>query len=473
MIAVITVLVLLACWPTSLALHEVWTSWDDMPYTHGYVIALICAWLVWRNGRGFVPADRAHRAPALVALLVTGLAWVFSVRAGVATVQWLLLPLLMLLSIWAAAGQATARRNLFPLAYLYFAMPVWGVVQSILLWGTVYVVRGLLTLAGVPAHFVGNSVQIPAGTFEIAGGCSGLHYTVVALAIAALMGELRDDDWRGRLKLLAIAGTLAVVTNWARVFIIILAGHFTHMQHYLVAQSHESFGWILFAVAMTAFFVLERRMPVGAARPRLPLRSPQRSPASAAFVVGVAGALAVVSALQWLSARPARAATVRITLPGWSESPSAGGWEPVVQRADAQRVTAYVSPRGQLVERREYQFLSQTHKKELGAYGNNYLGGMRALATRTESVASQPMVVHEVSDAQGVLWLVAAGYRVGGLQFASPLPAQIRYAALSLRNLRSEAASLTLLRTACMPDCRAAQAVLDSFLAGIHRGSTP
>src|SRR5690606_24257028 len=129
-----------------------------------------------------------------------------------------------------------------------------------------HVVRGLLRVVGIPSHFIGNDVQIPAGTFEIAGGCSGLHFFVVALAIGALMGEMRGDDWRGRLKLLLLAGALALVCNWLRVFTIILAGHYTHMQHYLVAQSHYGYGWMVFALAMVVFFVLERRIAITANR---------------------------------------------------------------------------------------------------------------------------------------------------------------------------------------------------------------
>ena len=45
-------------------------------------------------------------------------------------------------------------------------------------------VRVLLRTVGIPAYFDGLQFQIPAGSFEIAGGCSGLHFLIVALAIA-------------------------------------------------------------------------------------------------------------------------------------------------------------------------------------------------------------------------------------------------------------------------------------------------
>src|SRR5690606_16830265 len=159
--------------------------------------------------------------------------WVLVVRAGIGIVEWMALPVILILAIWAAFGPAVARRNLFPIGYLYFAIPIWGSVNGLFQSATVVAVRGLLRVVGVPSHFNGNFVEIPAGTFEIAGGCSGLHFVIVALALAALMGEMRGDDWRGRSILLVLAGALAVVTNWIRVFVIIVAGHQTDMQHYL------------------------------------------------------------------------------------------------------------------------------------------------------------------------------------------------------------------------------------------------
>jgi exosortase/archaeosortase family protein len=99
----------------------------------------------------------------------------------------------------------------------------------------VHVVRAALRLTGVPSYFSGELVQIPAGVFEIQGGCSGLHYFIVGLAVAVLLGELRRDPWRTRLRWVLVGGALALASNWVRVYTIILAGHLTHMQSYLVS----------------------------------------------------------------------------------------------------------------------------------------------------------------------------------------------------------------------------------------------
>ena len=112
---------------------------------------------------------------------------------------------------------------------------------------------GLLASAfGLRVYIEGNTVGIPEGTFEIEGGCSGIHFLVVGLALAVLQGELIDAPIRRRVKLIAVMAALAIVCNWVRVFTIVMAGHLTDMQHFLIRQ-HYTFGWALFAVIVGTF----------------------------------------------------------------------------------------------------------------------------------------------------------------------------------------------------------------------------
>src|SRR5688572_28402300 len=196
MIFLVVLIVAAACWPTSVALHQRWTAWEETTYTHGWLIAAVVLFLLWRNRGLLRNASPRLEVWPLAALLGVGMLWAFGVRAGLLFIELLLFPLLLWVAIRAAFGAVVARGNLFAMAYLYFAMPLWGAVNWVFLWMTVMVVRVLLRLSDVTAYFDGNLVQVPAGVFEIAGGCSGLHFVIVGLSLGALMGELRGDDWR-------------------------------------------------------------------------------------------------------------------------------------------------------------------------------------------------------------------------------------------------------------------------------------
>lgn len=475
MIALVVIMVLATCWPTLRALHARWTDVENLGDTHGYLIAAVVIYLFWRSARS--AGTGTMRSPRPVwrswfALVMAGVTWAFMVRAGLMYVQFLILPALLWLAIRAALGPEAARRNLFAVGYLYFAMPVWGAVNPLLQWGTVYVVRGLLTLAGVPAYFEGNMVQVPAGTFEIAGGCSGLHFFVVALAIAALMGEMRNDRARHRIQLLVVAAALAVVANWLRVFTIILVGHHTHMQHYLVAESHYGYGWALFAIAMVGFFLLERRLESGSAASA---RSAASSPSSAglAQVWPVAGTLLImgcVAGLQWLSARPASALLQPLApQPGWYPvMQDDADWQPFIRGADTSARVRYEFVDGGTVDRHEYLLLAQRQNKELGGYTDSVTGDFSVQSSRTGKLAHASAHLYEVVATAGARYLVAASYVVQGNYQATPVPAQLRYAGLSLLGLRSVPASVVVWRVPCADDCTAAERLLGEFIAAME-----
>jgi exosortase len=464
MTLLVLLIVAVALWPTSAALHQRWTEWDEATYTHGWLIAALVLYLLWRN-RHVIRTSAPPVSPlALAALFGVGLIWVLGVRSGVVFIEGLLLPVIMWLAVWAATGAASARRNLFAIAFLYLAMPLWGAVNGIFLWMTVMVVRALLRITNIPAYFDGNLVEVPAGVFEIAGGCSGLHFVIVALALGALMGELRGDDWRGRLKLLVLAGVLGVVSNWIRVFTIIVAGHYSDMQHYLVTKSHYGYGWVLFAIAMAGFFLLERRMATPPTRtdvdPAPGVTAASAPPMQQALpLLAVAVTLGLVALLQALSARPASAARSAV-----AAAPVTEGWQPVVDGADIHTATTIEAPAGPIA-RRHYTFLSQHQGKELGGYSEDPTGGDELLGSREALINGIPVTLFETRDPAGDTWLVAATYQVAAEHYATSLPAKVRYARASLLQLRSAPATLTLWRTRCIPDCPAAENALGSHLA--------
>jgi len=451
--------VVAACWPSFTALHVAWTDWNASPVAHGYLIAAIFAWLLWRDAGLGMPARSRVPPIYMLALIACSLLWLFAVQAGFQALEFLVLPLLAWAALAASWGTSTARRAAFPVAMLYFAMPLWGLVNWPFQWATVYAVRFALRLFDIPAYFDANHVHIPAGTFEIAGGCSGLHFVVVGAALATLLGELRGDDWRGRFKLLALAIGLSVLTNWVRVFTIILAGHFTHMQHYLVTRSHYGYGWLLFAVALAAFFVLERRIPVRS--PQAPPRQEsQRAAAPAPGLSAISAPLVMVvlgiTAL-WHEAalRPADARLPPVAPPsGWTTGPT--GWKPVFSGIDLEQASALISPAGSRVDVYQGLYRTQRQGKELSGYDNSLVGDDQTTSQYTQVLGSVPRSILLVRDPAQQQAVLATTYLVGESSFSDPTRAQWWYAWQALTRFRSPASRVVVLRARCMPDCEAA-----------------
>jgi hypothetical protein len=169
LIAIVTALY----WPTALSYSLAWTDFDNRGDTHGYLIAAMCLALIYLRREELTgPMPRA-RPWAYVALALLGLGWLLAYRAGIQTAHQLLLPVILWMAIYAVCGGRIARLCLFPVGFLYFALPFWEFINGALQGLTVVATHFILHLIGLPVRFYGNLAQIPEGTFAIEGGCSG------------------------------------------------------------------------------------------------------------------------------------------------------------------------------------------------------------------------------------------------------------------------------------------------------------
>jgi exosortase len=297
---------IVAYWPTSAAL---WHYWIDHPYfaAHGVLVAGLVLWLLYR-ARSRIAAVPVRGLPwALLPLVACGIASVVFWRAGIQSLQLMMLPALILLAVLAAFGPAVTRTVAVPVGFLYFAMPVWDLLTLPLQNLTVTIVRLLAPAIGIPATISGFLISFPGGlNFEVTEWCSGLGLMVQGLAVATLLGELEHATWRRRLALIASMIPVALVTNWIRVLTILQVGYSTGMRHVLVTRYHVQFGYAFYVVALVLFVWVATRGALPSApqatNPDLkpqPQVSGQYIPALLALVVAPALAGVLVIASRW------------------------------------------------------------------------------------------------------------------------------------------------------------------------------
>ncbi|HEU0225984.1 MAG TPA: exosortase A [Steroidobacteraceae bacterium] len=469
------VLAVAVFWPSMLALAELWSHPDRRTYQHGYLIAVLASWLVYRE-RGRIAAAAGAAAPRFLAAAAVGsVAWAVAWNAGLQVVHFLIWPAVLWSALAAALGPQAGRVLLLPVAFIYFAMPVWDVLTPVLQLATVHANQVLAALVNMPVIIEDTYVHIPQGSFEIAGGCSGLNYLIVGLAIATLLGEVNRDTLRRRLLLIALGGAMAIVSNWLRVFIIIYAGHVSDMTHYLVRVDHYNFGWVLYAFVLAGFFLIARRLPDSGE----PQEEPAGNPGGRAGVVAV-GAAAVAMALGPLLSQAsmllARDAEARAAIgvqaldfdpdDEWLAMPAIGDWVPVFPGADAEslveftrgeeRVTAYTAT-----------YLSQAQGRELVGHESRVQGagqGRLLPAQRRGIEGDLPSRVLEAEwrgagGGRALIWWI---YQVDGRPFASPLAAQLWYGVFALWGT-APVSSVIALHTSCAGDCDLARTTLERF----------
>lgn len=463
--------------PTLASLLDAWRDVHD--YEHGYLVGVIAiAWLAhvarrhWRD-----PARPSAWGAALLAVVL--LAWLIGVNANSQAVHQVLLPVVLWGALLATVGGRLARAAIAPIAFLYFAVPVWEYLLPALQHMSIAATTWLLALLAVPAHIEAYSVTIPDGTFQIIEGCSGKRYLVITAAVAVLAGaacRLRPARFA---VLLATACVLALVANWIRIAIIIYAGHVTHMQHHLVAVEHITFGNAVFAVLVVCVTLLARRL----SRPEVreqpsersstppeanlpPAADAARSPRWAAVPLGLLVATLVTNQVR-ASARPEGHAMK--DLPG-ATAPWAGplapgdAWMPDYQGADDHRRGAYSSPAG-TVEVYANRYAAQRQGSELILYRNTLLAPGKwerpwpPTTVLVESGATSLATFEARAGRES--WLIAYVYEIGGWATTSESLAQLAYGVRSF--LGPVPSGVIALASRCETDCEAARARVGAF----------
>ena len=346
---------------------------------------------------------------------------------------------------------------------------------------TVLAVDTLNRVTLVPAKVNGDVVTIPSGQFHIAAGCSGLHFFIVGLAIAALAGEIHRDRPRTRLLLLVAGGLLAMLSNWLRVYLIILAGYLTDMQHYLVRVDHYKFGWVVFAVAMAFFFWIAKKIPADGG-----LQAPPEHPASASrpalwAVLAVAAAVGLPG-LSWLALSRAAPPTHTVLVAGPVDgltgpvTPSPA-WRPLYHGPDSEVRAAYLSRQGRVMDFYGNVYLSQSQGRELIGYANRLLRedafrerSRSAMTIQTGRGQQTATRVDASAVASGEDWVFLYHYAVGETWLHGSVATQL---ATGWRSIwRAAPAGIRAVAAPCRGDCQAAADDLAGLLAGLSGSSS-
>jgi EpsI family protein len=387
----------------------------------------------------------------------------FARAASIDVGVYVLMPFTLWFALWLALGWRAAVVLAFPVFFFLFATPLLNFVTPVLQWMTVKAVTVLLGMTGLEAYIRDEFVTVPAGVFEIAGGCAGTNYMVVALAVGSLMAFIERLPWRKTLLLVAVAAGLAAVTNWVRVAIIIWWGNETAMQTSLV-EDHYTFGWWLFAGAMVLFFWFARRVARSAPDPVRGDADGDTVPVGAR-VIGALLALAIAPAWALALERRDAGPTPELAMPavtGWSgpEAPTFA-WEPVFPGADAERLTSY---------RREDAtvdvYVAFYGQQERGAKLVGYLSRVSGAedrwtetgTDRVEAGTGEWVVERRVRGPAGGERLIWTWYEVRGARVLSARDVKLREGLAAFG--AAPRSGVVALSAACAPDCDAARARL-------------
>lgn len=267
---------------------------DSETYTHGFIALPFAAWMIWRNRGDWSMLPVRSFMPGLV--LVAGFAalWVVGRVAGVASVEQFGAVAVIPAAMAALTGLPIVAALAFPLAFLFFAVPVGDFLTPILMDYTADATVLALQWTGIPVYREGLHFMVPTGRWSVVEACSGLRYLIASLALGVLFAYLQFRTLKYRLAFIALSIVVPIVANWIRAYMIVMIGHLSSNK-LAAGADHLIYGWVFFGIVMGLVFWIgslwRGPAPSALAGGGSLSAGPASSPASAhllAFVLGTA-----------------------------------------------------------------------------------------------------------------------------------------------------------------------------------------
>lgn len=463
---------------TAVSMVAIWDRSDT--FAHGYLIAPISLWLIWRDRERLRRVPVTHSFGGLLALAMAGFIWLLGELASVASVSQFALVGMIVAVAWAMTGTQMARALAFPLGFLFFLVPFgefmfpWMMDRT-----TDFVIWGLRT-SGVPVYAEGRNLVIPSGHWSVVEGCSGVRYLIASVVVGSLYAHLTYRSLMRCMIFVGVSVVLPVFANWLRAYGIVMLAHVSD-NRIAAGVDHLVYGWVFFGFVMLVLFWVGGRWREDD-KPSL-----ESSPLQPAPVESARGPL-LASLLMGLfvSAFGAKAALVTLTTqepPGVMTFPAIspeGGWQPAAAGDIERWVPRYSGMRatfeggwkkdGRAVGVFVAYYRNQTAEAELINSENRVLRNkdpdwsMAGYGARDAMIGDTPVQIDrtEIFNSSRRL-LVWNWYWIGGRWTANQQLAKV-YQALAMLTGEGDAAAGVMLYTLVSDDEQdAATAALDEF----------
>ena len=253
-------------WGVFVWMSSVWSNNAD--YSHGYLVPLFAAYILWSNRRNIRQANNEKRNTQTNSGLLLGVGFMgcgllmrlAGIYMRLPTLEGVSLVPFVLGILSIIYGRPAARWGAPAVLFLLFMVPLpsflsgqlSGLLQSIATKVSTFAFQTL----GIPAFAEGNIITLSAGQIGVAEACSGLRmlYAFFALTVGACM--MIDRDWieKGLIAISAIP--IAIAANCIRIIATGIAFEYLNPE---TAQHifHDVAGWLMMPLGFTMLlFVL-------------------------------------------------------------------------------------------------------------------------------------------------------------------------------------------------------------------------
>lgn len=230
---------------TTLAMTATW--YESNSFNHCFLVLPISAYLAWQKRAALAKAKFEPDWRGGVAIVIASLTWLLGDVTGTLLIQEVSLILTLQSLVLLIYGRAVFRIVLFPLLYLFFAVPFGLEFIPPLQTVTALLSVGLLKLVGLPVFSDGYLISIPGGNWYVADACSGIRYVISSLALGALFAGTMYVTWWRRALVLVVSIVVPILANGIRAAGIILLAYLSDNE-LATGVDHLIYGWLFFTL---------------------------------------------------------------------------------------------------------------------------------------------------------------------------------------------------------------------------------
>lgn len=251
-----------------------WGEWmGNEYYSHGILIPPVSAYLIYQRFRNdkeltWLPGQGSNWGLLLIAVGLALYLWFFNERAFYLAAFATILMIGGL--VWTLGGTNTAKRLIFPIAYLALMVPL-PVIDRYTLPLAMFTgvcSGGLARFMGLDVEIIGNAVKLPNADLVIGAQCSGVNSLIALTALMLLAAYLVKGPTWGRLTLVLLAVPLAILGNILRVTSLLFIARAWGAQAGFVFY-HDYSGIAFFVIVLALMLPLTRLLRVNNLRPEV------------------------------------------------------------------------------------------------------------------------------------------------------------------------------------------------------------
>ncbi|MBB5087486.1 VPLPA-CTERM-specific exosortase XrtD [Roseospira marina] len=317
------------------------SAWERDEFSYGYIVPPLALLMIWHALRGMTPpaVSRGGGIGAAIVVFAAVLA-VLAKVGGMPTFGYYGFILSLLGLVLILYGAYGLRWLLFPIAYLFFALPLPNTlyIQVSTTMQHISSVLGtdILRAMGYSVFLNGNIIDLGLYQLQVAEACNGLRYLFPLASFAYLVGYIYAGPIWHRVVLFLFTVPITIAINSAR---IALTGILVNYQGVEAAEGfmHAFEGWVIFVFGLVLLFVVlqilmlisgDRRLFVARLNLDIIIPAPGRVPAPMARATPalIVALVAVVAGVVAFSALPEGARTVPPRKPLATFPLSIDGW---------------------------------------------------------------------------------------------------------------------------------------------------